>query len=395
MNARVCWLAAIATLAAAGGTERPEAPPLLPDDIKIDPNRATVARCDGSQLFRASGGSEPYVFSLGPTAGDALRLEQEGPGSARLIAEGCQNPGDEVTVRVADAMGAAGEATVVFDPGPNPLRLSPSAVVLDTCDASVVVEALGGTPPYLFGLEASSEALRLEVIRDDAARVRIVGCSRGSQRASVGVRDSSGFAASAPVEAPATTPLALALTGEATWNETCDTHVRLFAQGGAPPYRFALKDAPLFSSVGLTDDGEGSALISLDGCVPESYLVAVEVRDVVGAVARHTTTFRSGSVTPLVLNPSEVRTNRCGPGVGLAAHGGAWPYDYRLSDALTGALTLKTTRDGRAYLRITACVKAGSQTHVLLRDGAGQVREAAVSFFSADAEIHPAPTASL
>ncbi len=243
--------------------------------------RITPPRCfggtDGHLIASASGGTPPYTYtwSGGATAADSAAINLRA---------------GTYTVTISDRAGCTGTASATLTQPPALLaRLQAEAVrCFGESNGALAATPEGGTPPYQFAWPNGQSS------------PRATGLSAGPYTLTLTDANGCTLAAQADVSQPAP------LTGTAAKKDiTCfGTHtgeITLAAEGGTPPYRYALDGAAWNGSprqIGLPAGTYAPRITDRNGCTVALPPLTLEQRPPLTVALGPDTTLRFGqSVT--------------------------------------------------------------------------------------------------
>jgi|GEM_PF-6695818 len=258
---------------------------IIPEDV--------VLPIGTSYVFQASGGSEPYIYSL--VEGDGSIAEETGLYSAAAI------PGN-ATVAVTDSLGFVKEADItVVSVGE--FTAAPASISLYIYNTSTFT-ALGGVEPYSWSMVSGSGTI------DGSSGVYTAPSSAGSDV--VRVTDSIGNISDAVISV--LTPFSLSPT---EIQVTVDNSYTFTAEGGKTPYVFTV------------DSGGGA----VDAVTGEYTAPAAAGNAVLGAVDA-LGNYDSAEITivppaALLISPVSITLN-VDDSTTFSATGGTSPYNFAI-----------------------------------------------------------------
>ncbi len=222
---------------------------ISPTTVRLDPGQ--------SRLFAATGGKTPYTFSVVSGAG---AIDSTGLYTAAGSA-------GSVTVEVRDAAAASAQATVTVNP---PLVLMPANTTVGG-GTTQQFSSSGGEPPYAYSVAQGSGSI-------NASGLYTASVDAGS--ATIRATDSLGATAQAAItNSPRLSLLPASITLTAGAGQTND----FVAQGGTPPYSYALSGPGALTAQGRYSAGTvgGSSTITvtdLQGTIATATVRSLRIR---------------------------------------------------------------------------------------------------------------------
>jgi len=301
--------------------------------------------------LQTNGGVEPInIGPRGTTVIPGLRIEATDAYPAGcLVGTPTQSGTWNLYVTVTDFKGnlVSGYVTVIVDPAPTPpLEITTTELPSGTVGQaySTTLSAQGGTPPYTWSITAGSLPPGLNLSSDGV--ISGIPTQSGSFTFTITVQDSEEPPNQASRQftitinpAPTPQPLEITTTELPKCIEGQSYNATLSAQGGVPPYSWALINGTLPTGLSLSSDGTISGTPTQSG----SFAFEVQVRD-----SEQNTASRAFALS--VIQKLKIETKTLPSALvnkpystQLSASGGVTPYSWSLvSGTLPTGLSLSS-----------------------------------------------------
>jgi hypothetical protein len=336
------------------------------DALAISPTSVTLSDNRDTAVFIATGGTEPYTWSLA----DSL-LGHINTGSGAQIVYTRDRPGNN-TVILTDGSNNVKVATVIQPDDTTVLSISPPSATLANNGDTTVFLAVGGTAPYTWQV---ADGTRGHLSANSGNTVVYTRDTEGDN--SVVLTDRYGNTAVAAVTQGNPDDMTIS-PASASLSYNTDTVV-FVANGGLPPYHWSVADT---SRGELNNDSGASVIYTRLGPGDNT----VTLRDNDSHVATATVTQPSFG---LAVTPSSATLVANGDSVVLVVSGGLPPFSWELADYSRGRLSADSGSPV-TYTRLT-----NGNNSVVLSDASGQAVVAAISQPAVPPLVISPPTASV
>lgn len=300
-------------------------------------------------LFQGSGGVPPYEFTVRTTGGGTINS-----GTGAYVAPAVVPDGGTATIRVADSLGNATQATVTLYPA---IQISPTTVARSV-NKTISFSAAGGRPPYSYSVVVSGTGM----VNATGGVYTAPGSVPSGGKATVRVTDSLSSTSDSMVSiypSVQISPTAVTLpAGQST---------PFSVTGGLPPYTFAV--ANLGGSIVATTGAYTAPVIP-----PASGNTTVSVTDSIGNVSNATVTLPSnGNVSGTVRDATNnaalagvsVTISIAGATTSVATTATSAAGTYSFANLLPGSYKLDFVKTGYVSLLAKPAASVSGQTTVL------------------------------